>query len=143
MNQYRLDRRFVLQGIGITLLLSGGGFVVSMVATGWIAVIGWVAGLVLLGRAIWLWVRPPVVVRADDDGITLGGRFTVKPVSIGWTDVQDVTHEQGRLLIDRGDDTVVVFPLAFVGRGHDQLIVEVYERLNAAHGYKRFDPSES
>jgi hypothetical protein len=66
--------------------------------------------------------------------------LTVRPVHISWLDVEDVSTDGGRLLVDRGRGEVLAFPLAYVGGRADELLRDVYDRLNTAHGYQRFDP---
>ncbi len=139
---YRLDRRFVLQAVGVTLLLCGLALVVSMVVDQvWVVLTAWLVAVGLAARAVLLWVRPPVVARLDAEGVTLGGTLTVRPVPLRWTDVEKVSYDAGRLVIDRGGDTLVAFPTGYVGARAGELTREVYDRLNTAHGYRRFDPS--
>lgn len=142
MTQYRLDRRFVLQAVGMTLLFTGAALVVAMVVdNGWVQLIAWLVAIGLAARAVSLWARPPVVATLTDEELTVGGALTVRPVTARWLDVQDVSLEGDRLVVDRGGDTVLVFPTAYVGRRSPELVREVYDRLNTAHGYRRFDPS--
>jgi len=140
---YRLDRRFTLQAIGLTLLIAGIALAVSMMFDNtWVVTALWVFALLLVVRAGLLWFRPPPVARLTADQVTLGGPLTVRPVQIGWKDVQNVSlKDDGRLLLDRGGDTVVVFPLHFVGGRARELTRDIYDRLNEANGYRRFDPS--
>ncbi len=46
-----------------------------------------------------------------------------------------------RLFVDRGSDAVLAFPLAYVGGRATELLRDIYDRLNAANGYRRFTPS--
>ncbi len=143
MTTYRLDRRFTLQAIGVTLLIAGIALAVSMVFDNtWVVTALWLFALLLVVRAGLLWFRPPPVARLASDRVTLGGPLTVRPVQIVWKDVQNVAlDDDGRLLLDRDDDTVIVFPLHFVGGRARELAREIYDRLNEANGYRRFDPS--
>ena len=36
---------------------------------------------------------------------------------------------------------ILSFPLAYVGVRRDELVRDIYDRLNTANGYTRFDPS--
>lgn len=141
LSSYRLDRRFVLQAIGLTLLLAGVSLAVGMVVDDvWVVLVTWLLSVVLVVRAVWLWVRPPVVAVLDAEGVTIGGRLTVRPVPVTWTDVEQVSLSADRLVFDRGGDTVLAFPLAYVGKRAQPFAREVYDRLNEANGYRRFDP---
>ena len=83
---------------------------------------------------------PPYVARTDADGIRLGGQFTTKPMRIEWSEIEDVSLQGGALLFDRGETGTISFPLAYVGARADVLVRDVYDRLNTANGYRRFDP---
>lgn len=136
---YRLDRRFVLQGIGINLLVAAAALsVTAVVSAPWVQVLGGLIALALFVRAVLLWVRPPVVARTDAEGITLGGALTIRPVAITWTDVENVSSDALRMFLDRGE-SVLAFPLAYAGERAPELLREVYDRLNTAHGYERFE----
>lgn len=136
---YRLDRRFVLQGIGINLLVAAAAMsVTTVVSLPWVRLLGGVIALVLFVRAILLWVWPPVVARTDADGVTLGGALTIRPVAITWTDVDNVSSDAQRMFLDRGE-SVLAFPLAYAGVRGPELLRDVYDRLNTAHGYRRFE----
>ena len=142
MTTYRLDRRYVLQAIGMTLLIAGISLAVSMVVKNdWAALALWAIAAACVVRALVLWFRPPPVARLDDQGITLGGQLTVRPVEIAWLDVVDVSYKDDRLIVDRGGDTVLVFPLTFAGRRSRDLTRDIFDRLNTANGYQRFDPT--
>ncbi|AXT86364.1 hypothetical protein C6I20_15060 [Aeromicrobium sp. A1-2] len=143
MKTYRLDRRFALPAVGISLIIAGLAaalaFVLSSVAAlAWIFGVGAVLALLNGLRTI---AFPPTVVRLDPASLRVGGQLTVRPVDIPWLDIEDVTVEGTRLLIDRGDGQVLVFPLAYVGARSGELLREIYDGLNSANGYRRFDPS--
>ena len=142
MKIYRLDKRFVFQAIGINLLMAGLVLAASMFLSSalW-QTVALVVAAGLLGRGVLLWVRPPVVARTDDAGVTLGGRLTVKPVALSWSDVENVSSDAQRVYLDRGTDRVLAFPLAFAGRRGPELLRDMHDRLNTANGYERFDPS--
>jgi hypothetical protein len=128
---YRLDRRFVLQAIGVNLLVAGLALWLALAAgSWWIALIGLAVAVVMFVRAGVLWFRPPVVALTEPDTVVLGGPLTVKRVEIGWTD-----H---RVYLDRGEK-VLAFPLAYAGSRGPELLRDIYDRLNAAYGYERFE----
>lgn len=136
---YRLDRRFVLQAIGINLLMAAVALsLVALVAASWLQLPAVLLAAVLLARAVVLWFRPPVVARTDAEGVTLGGPLTVKPVQITWTAIEDVTVDAQQVFLDQGS-SVLAFPLAYAGQQGPELLRDVYDRLNTAHGYKRFE----
>ena len=136
---YRLDRRFVLQGIGINLLVAAAALsLTTVVSASWVQLLAGLLALVLFGRAVLLWVRPPVVARTDAEGVMLGGDLTIRPVAVTWTDVENVSSDAQRMFLDRGE-SVLAFPLVYAGERGPELLRDVYDRLNAAHGYRRFE----
>ncbi|MEO6604843.1 MAG: hypothetical protein ABIN55_04450 [Aeromicrobium sp.] len=138
---YRLDLRFVLRPLGINVMTIGTFTLGAFVLPGTFA---WVsAGLVALLaiNAISMTVRPPVVVRTTEESVRVGGRLTVRRITMPWSDVEGVDHADGRLFFTRGDETILSFPLAYVGKRSDELVRDIYDRLNVANGYQRFDPS--
>jgi hypothetical protein len=92
-------------------------------------------------NAVRVYGWPPVVARTDPGGLRIGGPLTVKPVRVPWLEVEDVRIDGGRVLIDRGGDQVLAFPLAYAGQRATELLRDLYDRLNTANGYRRFDPS--
>jgi len=142
---YRLDRRFVLRALGLNMVLAGvaacAAFVFAAVDLPAASTGATIVAALLAGNAIAMVLLPPVVVRSGSAGIRIGGRLTVRPVTVPWTDVEGVSMDAERLYLDRGDDRVLAFPLAYVGGRRATLVREVYDRLNTANGYQRFDPS--
>ncbi|MEJ7634788.1 hypothetical protein [Aeromicrobium sp.] len=143
MTNYRLDRRFVLPAVGLHVIIAGFAaalafFLASVGALSW--VFGVLAVLALL-NALRVVALPPVVVRVNAVELRLGGRLTVQPVHVSWLAIEDVTRAGGRLLVDRGNGEVLAFPMAYVGVRANDLLIEIYERLNSANGYRRFDPT--
>lgn len=136
MTGYRLDRRFVLPAIGLQMIAAGIASVVAFIL--WWP-FGVLAVLLLLNAARML-AWPPGVARADEAGIRLGGPLTVKHVRIEWSEVESVKVDGHRMLIECGGDRTVVFPLAYVGDRANELVRDVYDRLNLANGYTRFEP---
>jgi hypothetical protein len=146
LKTYRLDRRFVLRALGINLALAGVAAGVAFVcaavnAPEALATVVTLVAIALVANAVALILLPPVVIRSGSSYLRVGGRLTVRPVTVPWTDIEGVSMGAEHLYLDRGHNLVLAFPLAYVGRRADELVREVYDRLNAANGYKRFDPS--
>ena len=138
---YRLDRRFVLRSLGINVMTLGTFTVGAFLLPGfWSWVFAGVAVL-LLANAVFLATCPPVVVRTSDENVRVGGRLTVRRITIPWSDVEGVDHADGRLFFTRGDETILSFPLAYVGSREEELVRDIYDRLNTANGYTRFNAS--
>ena len=95
----------------------------------------------LVINAATLVLRPPIVVRTSADDVRVGGRLTVRRLTVPWGEVEGVEYADDRLYFTRGDETILSFPLAYVGARRDELVRDIYDRLNTANGYKRFDPS--
>jgi hypothetical protein len=136
---YRLDRLAVLPLIGLHVIGAGLATILAFLAWGPL----WVLVLLLLLHALRLTFFRPAVAITDATGVRLGGQFTTKPVRIEWTEVEDVSLERRALLFDRGEVGTLSFPLAYVGQQADALVRDVYERLNSANGYRRFDPDHT
>ena len=138
---YRLDRRFVLRPLGINVMSIGTFTVGAFLLPSWYA---WacaaLVALLVLNAAL-LALRPPIVICTSDDSVRVGGRLTVRRITMPWADVESVDRADGRLYFMRGSDPILSFPLAYVGDRGDELIGDIYDRLNAANGYRRFDPS--
>ncbi|MGA8986788.1 hypothetical protein [Aeromicrobium sp.] len=141
MKTYRLDRRFVLPAVGISLIVAGLAAALAFVLSS-VGPLAWIfGGLTVLALLVGLRTIafPPAVVRLDATGLRIGGQLTVRPVRVPWLEIQDVTVESMRLLIDRGDGQVLAFPLAYVGSLAGEMLREIYDGLNTANGYRRFD----
>ncbi|MFI5429482.1 hypothetical protein [Aeromicrobium sp. UC242_57] len=137
VTKYRLDRQFVLPAIGLHLVVAGAAAALAFIV--W-EPLGVLAVLLLL-NAVRVLAVPPHVARTDATGVQLGGPMTVKRVKIEWSEVEDVSVENLRLFFDRGNERVLVFPLAYVGKRASELAADVRERLNTANGYSRYDPT--
>lgn len=136
MTGYRLDRRFVLPAIGLQVIGAGIASVLAFI-------LWWpfgVLAVLLLLNAVRMLALPPGVARADESGIRLGGPLTVKHVRVEWSEVESVSIDNHRMLIECGDHRTLVFPLAYVGDRANELVRDVYDRLNKANGYTRFEP---
>lgn len=134
---YRLDRRFVLTSVGVQMIGAGVAAMLAFFVWGWIGLVA--AGLLL--NALRLIVLPPTVARTEWDGARLGGPLSAKPVHVLWSDVDDVSIGQGQLVFSRGDGSSVVFSLVHLGPRANDFVRDVYDRLNTANGYRRFDPN--
>lgn len=137
LTKYRLDRRFVLPVVGLHVLVAGVFAALAFVLWPPFGILA----VLLLINALRVFALPPYVALTDAAGVSLGGPMTVKRVRIEWSEVEDVSVEKSRLFFDRGDSRVLVFPLAYVGARAGELAGDVRERLNAANGYRRYDPS--
>ncbi|GAA3520772.1 hypothetical protein GCM10022234_15690 [Aeromicrobium panaciterrae] len=138
---YRLDRRFVLRPLGINVMTLGTFTVGAFLLPGvWSWVFG-VLAILLLVNAVSMYVWPPVVVRTSDDDVRVGGRLTVRRITMPWSQVEGVDRADDRLYFTRGDENILSFPLAYVGPRCEELVRDIYDRLNTANGYTRFDPS--
>lgn len=134
---YRLDRRFVLTSVGVQMIAAGVAAMLAFLVWEWLGVL---AALLLL-NALRIVVRPPVVARTRLEGARLGGPTSARPIDLAWSAVEGVDVDRGRLVFERTDGSSVVFALAYIGARADAFVRDVYERLNAAHGYRRFDPT--
>lgn len=134
MTVYRLDRAPVLAVVGVIVVVAAVTGFVAFVAT---SALAGVATVVLLLAAALLALRPPTVVRLDEHGIR------TRRARERWVDVDDVTLRDGALLLALGEEgaeqRAVRIPLASVGRRSPELVREVYDRMNTAHGYRRFE----
>lgn len=107
-----ISRDGIVAGIGVSALVIGAVIVL--------------AGLMLL-------MRPPVVVRLDAQDIRS------RRMSIDWTTVETVDIVGGMLVLDGDQLSRPAIRLSDVGDRQAELVAEVYQRLNTAHGYRRFD----
>ncbi len=134
MTTYRLDRAPALAVVGAVVVVAAVTGVVAFVATS--ALAGVVTVLLLLAAVV-LVARPPVVARLDAHGIR------TRRARERWVDVADVSVRDGMLLLALGeegaDQKALRLSLATVGARAPELVREVYDRLNTAHGYRRFE----
>lgn len=134
---YRLDRRFVLTTIGVQMMIAGVTALLAFLVWGPIGILT----VLLLLNALRLLVWPPKVARTDPEGARLGGPVSARPVHLVWTDVDEVTIDRGALTFGRGEANSVVFSVMHLGAAADAFVRDVYDRLNSANGYTRFDPT--
>lgn len=97
-----------------------------------------VAVIALLVAAV-MNLRPPVVLTLDQAGFRARGRHG----DVTWKQVESVEIGEGLLRFTDGTGAITAFPLSLVDRNRRaELVREVYDRLNTANGYRRFDPTE-
>jgi hypothetical protein len=106
-----------------------------------VAVILVLGGLTTL-TGLWVLARPPVLARLDDDGVTVRG------VRTRWADVEaagTVETTQGTALslrTARGEDTILI-PLRWMAAARARRLTdEIGQRLNTAHGYRKWDGAD-
>jgi len=125
---------------GVCFLVAAVAVLVAFLASG--NVVTWVAVAVALVALLVAGVtnlRPPVVLSLDDEGYRARGRHGRG----SWKQVESVAVQDGQLRFTDGTGGTVAFPLALVDHRHRaDLVREVYDRLNTANGYRRFDPAE-
>lgn len=134
---YRLDRRFVLTSVGVQVFGAGVAAMLAFLVWSPLGVIA----LLLVLNAVRVVALPPIVARTGIEGARLGGPVSAKPVDLSWAGVDDVSLDRRRLVFERTDGGSVVFSLAYLGARADDFVRDVYERLNTANGYRRFDPT--
>ena len=106
-----------------------------------IAVIAVLGGLTVLA-GLWVLARPPVLARLDDDGVNVRG------VRTRWADIEaagTVQTTQGTALSLRtaNDEDTVLIPLRWMADDRaGQLTDEIDQRLNTAHGYRKWDGAD-
>lgn len=136
LTTYRLDRRFVLTSVGVQLVGAGVTAMLAFLLWAWLGILT----VVLLLNAIRVLAIPPTVARTNDEGARLGGPTSARPVHLAWSDVDNVGIDRSSLVFDRSDGSSVVFALAYLGSRAQEFVRDVYDRLNRANGYRRFDP---
>ncbi|WP_146826419.1 hypothetical protein [Aeromicrobium flavum] len=144
MTRYRLDRAHLMVLAGACFIVAAISVVVAFLAagggtlsTGVVIVAAIVAVVALLVAAI-ANLRPPVVLTLDLAGYRARGRHGDGT----WKQVESVEVDDGLLRFTDGAGAVTAFPLSLIDRTRRaELIREVYDRLNTANGYRRFDPT--
>lgn len=118
---------FIVAAVGVLIAFLTGGVLWTLVP---------VVALIVAGAAN---VRPPTVLTLDDAGYRARGRRGTGT----WKSVESVEVDDGLLRFTDGAGEITAIPLQLVDhRQRADLIRDVYDRLNTAHGYRRFDPSE-
>ena len=145
MSTYRLDR-------GVALVFVGGSLIVAAVAVfpaflltplenemHWIGVAAILVAVAALVVAVRVAVRPPVVLRLDDEGYRSRTRSSGGLFSGRWLDVEDVVVADDVLVFTLADGGEQRLPLGFLGPDRMRLLRDVHDRLNTANGYRRFE----
>ena len=135
-----MNRAPALLAAGQAAMIAGGSVLVALLlvrADSWIRWVGVgaavIAALSTLS-ALRLGLRPPIVVRLDADGL-----HPARSPAAAWLDVDDVTVGRGIIALNSGEDDPVLVPLELVEPDRrDELVREIYDRLNQANGYRRF-----
>jgi hypothetical protein len=144
VTRYRLDRAHLMVLAGVCFIVAAVSVVVAFLiagggalATGATIIAAGIAVVALLVAAI-ANLRPPVVLTLDAAGYRARGRHG----DGAWKQVESVEVVEGLLRFTDGSGAVTAFPLRLVDRTRRaDLIREVYDRLNTANGYRRFDPT--
>jgi len=142
---YRLDRSVALVTVGVSLMVAAVAVFVAFLlapldgAVRWIGYGAIVVAALALVSALRFALRPPVLLRLDADGYrsrtrSAGGIFTGR-----WLDVEDVTVSDDVLRLAMTDGAEQRLPLDFIRRERMRLLKDVHDRLNTAHGYRRFE----
>lgn len=134
MTTFRLDRAAALATAGVFV-------VIAAACTGaafWLSspIIGAVAMGALAIAAVYA-LRPPVVLRLDEDGYSSRVRFQSGRFAGLWSDVEEAGVVEGFLVMET-KDSQRAFPLRLVGGQRVQVLAAVNERLNDANGYRPF-----
>ncbi|GAA2083262.1 hypothetical protein IDH50_05105 [Aeromicrobium tamlense] len=145
MNRYRLDRAHLMVLAGVCFIVAAVGVLVafltgtdSALRTTVTVLAAGVAVIALLVAAV-MNLRPPVVLTLDQAGFRARGRHG----DVTWKQVESVEISEGLLRFTDGTGAITAFPLSLVDRNRRaELVREVYDRLNTANGYRRFDPTE-
>ncbi len=142
---YRLDRAVALVTVGAFLVVGAVAVFLAFLlapADGGLRWVGYAAvgvtALALAG-AVWFALRPPVVLRLDHAGYRSRTRSSAGRFAGPWLDIETVDVDQGVLRFGLTDGGEQQLPLNLVGRDRMRLLRDVHERLNTAHGYRRFE----
>lgn len=106
---------------------------------GGVSVVAWIVVVVALLVAAVANLRPPIALTLDEAGFHARGRHGDGT----WKAVESVEVDRQMLRFTDGNGEVTAYPLNLVDRNQrTALIRDVYDRLNTANGYRRFDPAE-
>lgn len=132
--KFRLDRGAAMATAGIFVIVAA----VCAGAAFWLssAIVGAIA-LAALGIAALYALRPPVVLKLDEDGYSSRVRFASGRFVGTWRDVEEAGLVAGFLVMET-KDSQRAFPLRLVGGQRVQVLAAVNERLNDANGYRPF-----
>ena len=141
---YRLERGVALTSVGVCMVVAAVAVFIAFQlaplasAARWIGYVAIVVTVLALLMALRL-IRPPVILRLDDEGYhsrtrSEGGLFTGR-----WLDVDDVTVTDEVLVFSLVSGGEQQMPLAFFGPDRMRLLRDIHDRLNTANGYRRFE----
>ena len=134
MTKFRLDRAAALATAGVFVVIAaactGAAFWLSSPMIG-------AVGIAALGIGAVYALRPPVVLRLDEDGYSSRVRFQSGRFAGLWSDVEEAGVVEGFLVMET-KDSQRAFPLRLVGGQRVQVLAAVNERLNDANGYRPF-----
>jgi hypothetical protein len=145
MSTYRLDRGAALVTVGVCLVVAAVAVFLAFLlapldnAVRWIGYLAIVVAVTALVGALRFALRPPVLLRLDDDGYRSRTRSSGGLFSGRWLDVEDVMVVDDVLCLTTTGGLVHRLPLGFVGRERMRLLRDMHDRLNAANGYRRFE----
>ncbi|MGJ9412978.1 hypothetical protein ACHAAC_09745 [Aeromicrobium sp. CF4.19] len=131
MSIYRLDRGHAAVMTGALVIAAAVLAFLGFLLTSALLAVLVVLLLLVAGYVV---ARPPVVVRLDEHGLR-GRRVRVR-----WLDVENVALEDGALLLRADNGPSHRVGLAPLGRRAQEMVREVYDRMNTAHGYQRWEP---
>lgn len=134
MTRFRLDRAAALATTGVFVIVAA----VCAGAALWLssAILGAVAVAALCIAAVYA-LRPPVVLKLDDEGYSSRVRFESGRFVGNWRDVEEADVVEGFLVLST-EDGQRAFPLRLVGGQRVQVLAAINERLNDANGYRPF-----
>ena len=134
MTTFRLDRGAAFITAGVFVLIAAPLAAVAFWLSSWLlAACAASCGVV---AAIYA-VRPPVLLRLDEQGYRSRLRFSFGRFAGAWTDVEDAEVADGLLILTTAGATQA-FPLRLVGRQRVQVLTAFSEHLDAANGYQRW-----
>ncbi|CAN5757895.1 hypothetical protein BH20ACT6_BH20ACT6_12000 [soil metagenome] len=139
-----LGRAATVAGVGVLALvaspplLPAGAFRTGALVVAWTVTVVGVALTCLAAARV---VRPPLLVRADADGMQVRVLRGAGLRSLAWADVRAVRRETLRVgpsvVVERNDGRCAVVPAALVHEGSSSLTRVLRARLDAAHGQRR------
>jgi len=145
ISTYRLDRGVALVTVGVSLVVAAVAVFIAFLlaplesAARWVGYAAIVVVVLSVLVALRFAIRPPVLLRLDAEGYRSRTRSAGGSFSGRWLDVEDVTVGDDVLsfsLVGGGEQRL---PLGFVGADRMRLMHDVHDRLNIAHGYRRFE----
>ena len=145
MTTYRLDRSVALVTVGVSMIVAAVAVFVAFLlaplesAARWVGYAAIVVALLSVLVVLRFAIRPPVLLRLDAEGYRSRTRSAGGLFSGRWLDVEDVTIGDDVLVFSLAGGGEQLLPLGFVGADRLRLLRDVHDRLNAAHGYRRFE----